>query len=300
MLGLSKTLIAIPVYNGSQYIERTVSSCLSQTVNCAIWIFDNASTDTTLQVCGQLASQNDNIKIFASSSNIGRVGNWNRVLEEFMLSEYDYIKFLFPGDEIFPDCIRQCEEVLEGNLNIGALAFPYYFIDEKGESSLSVHKTNGYVPPKEITEINLSKGMLLGAIVCNVYAKRAIGTNRFNPCHLSKAEFDIRVLENFGAYYLQVPLASFLLEAHNSFQSSMHPWAFFEFSYIEAREFYRISNTDYFSGEEKIKIENRIIYNSIRHQARFMSVSCCLRAIFFLFGSVLRRSLNFFLENIKK
>ena len=108
-----KTLICIPVFNGASYIEKSIKSCLSQTVKVEIWVFDNCSTDDTCEIVNQYLSKHKNIKLFVNEYNLGRVGNWNRCLDRFMDSHYEYIKFLFPGDEIFSGCIDKVEKIFD-------------------------------------------------------------------------------------------------------------------------------------------------------------------------------------------
>lgn len=275
----SKILIAIPIYNGELYLGKTLESCLKQTKTTEIWIFDNASTDSSLKIAQRFSENFSNIKIFKNNENIGRIGNWNKILDEFTRSSFEYIKFLFPGDIIFPSCISNSEKILDGDERIGALVFSYEFISLNGNVSLSSKEISGYLSAKEATLISLSEG-LLGAIVGNVYAKRAIGQHRFNPCHLSKAEFDIRILEKHGVFYLQEPLASFLVEAHNHFSSSLNPWGFFEFDYIKSKELHRISQTSSLSSDEISCIQTKIILRSVENQINFISFGAKIKLIF--------------------
>ena len=82
-----KTLIIIPVYNAERFIERTVKSCVNQTLKTEIFIVDNCSTDTTQQLVKSFAKENPRIKLIINDKNYGRVGNWNRCLDIFVKSK---------------------------------------------------------------------------------------------------------------------------------------------------------------------------------------------------------------------
>ena len=46
--------------------------------------------------------------------------------------------------------------------------------------------------------LKFTHGGLLGALLCCVYSKKAIGNHCFNEHHLVKSEFDIRISEKYG------------------------------------------------------------------------------------------------------
>lgn len=65
--------ILIPVFNGEQYIEKTVISCLSQTLsdNIEIIIIDDSSSDRSFEIIEQLATKHDNIIALRNINNSG-------------------------------------------------------------------------------------------------------------------------------------------------------------------------------------------------------------------------------------
>ena len=65
-----KTLICIPVYNGSKY-KKAIESCLKQTCKVEIWVFDNCSSDSTYKIVNPYALKNKNIKLFRNKKNLG-------------------------------------------------------------------------------------------------------------------------------------------------------------------------------------------------------------------------------------
>ena len=122
-----KTLIAIPCYNCSEYISRSLDSCVVQSTKCDVVIFDNCSNDGTVKVIKKYLTLYKNIKLIINKKNIGREENINNCLKYFEKKKYKYIKFIFSGDEIFPDCIKKSEETFNKDSKIAAVVFPYEF-----------------------------------------------------------------------------------------------------------------------------------------------------------------------------
>ena len=295
-----KTLICIPVFNGANYIKRSIDSCLNQTLKVDIWVFDNRSTDSTCEIVNQYIAKYDNIKLFINENNLGRTGNWNRCLDKFMNSDFKYIKFLFPGDEIFSNCINKIEKIFDEDKNIGAVYFPYKFIFNNGKNSIyRPYDRDKIFNSKEITKIQLSEGSKLGAIVCNVYSRFAIANHRFKLDHVSKVEFDLRVLEKHSLYYVNECLASFLKEAHNTFDSADSPWVNFEFAYILAKEHERIKKTKIFSDRQNLEIKNKYILKAINDQFKYLNRKSKFILLFFIFNNIMLNRLRSFIIKLK-
>lgn len=66
-----KYSVVIPVHNGGRTIERAIKSALSQTLSPQyIIVFDNASTDDTVQVALRLARKNPKIRVIQNSTKL--------------------------------------------------------------------------------------------------------------------------------------------------------------------------------------------------------------------------------------
>jgi glycosyltransferase involved in cell wall biosynthesis len=287
------TLICIPVFNKAKYIQRSIDSCLKQTIKVEIWIFDNCSSDNSYNIANSYLLKYKNIKLFKNEKNIGRTGNWNRCLDEFMKSSFKYIKFIFPGDEIYPDCIEKVEKVFSKYKNLGAVYFPYKFIATNGKSSiLKDYDKDKFFNSREITKIQLSEGSKLGAIVCNVYSRYAIKNHRFNLNLISKGDFDIKVLEYKSLYYINECLAIFLKEAHSTFDSVINPFGYFEFSYSTTKELERIKKKKRFTKKEIFEIEQRQIIKSVKDQLSFISIFTSLKIIIAILTNIIKKINN--------
>ena len=87
--------IGLPVYNGERYLPRALDCLLAQDYdNFEILISDNASTDSTRQICEEYAARDERIKLSCNATNIGIIANFESVLEKangsyFMWAAHD-------------------------------------------------------------------------------------------------------------------------------------------------------------------------------------------------------------------
>ena len=59
-----KVSIIVPVYNAEKYLERCVSSLTKQTLkDIEIILVDDSSTDSSLEICKQMAEKDSRIKV---------------------------------------------------------------------------------------------------------------------------------------------------------------------------------------------------------------------------------------------
>lgn len=99
--------VAVIAYNSEKYILETLDSVKEQTYdNIELVISDDCSTDNTVKICRQWASQNaqrfSNIQIIQSPVNTGQSGNYNRA---FDACTGVWIKEIDGDDKLLPNCI---------------------------------------------------------------------------------------------------------------------------------------------------------------------------------------------------
>ena len=215
----SKILIAIPAYNCIEAIDLTIESCLRQSVLANVLIIDNLSNDGTYEYIVDNYGNNLLIEIRRNSENLGRVGNWNALLSVFKNSNYDFIKFLFTGDELEPNCIEELEKVIAEHPSIAAVASDYYF-SLNGIETITRENIGGYLDAEQVNLANLINGGFLGSIISNAYSKNAIGNFQFNEQYVGKTDFDFAVLQNRSAYYINLPLAKSNIKFRKTFFSA--------------------------------------------------------------------------------
>ena len=126
-----KISIGIPVYNGSDYVGLAIESILAQTYgDFELIICDNASTDTTEQVCRSYAEKDSRIVYFRQPENLGASANFTTAFE---MARGKYFRWHGHDDMIAPRFLEQLVRVLEDDPNC-ALVYPRtVMINENGE-----------------------------------------------------------------------------------------------------------------------------------------------------------------------
>jgi glycosyltransferase involved in cell wall biosynthesis len=220
---MTNILIAIPVLNGEHDVKKSILSALNQSLKARILIIDNNSSDNTANIVKPFVD-NYGVVYHRNSTTLGRTDNWNNVLDIFSKYEESHIKFLFSGDELLPNCIEECEAVISNYKDIAVIAFQYEFCKEGFPKLISKKNLSGYLSPAQVAKLNYIEGGFLGAIVCNVYGKIAIGNRRFNPYFVGKNDFDFGVLSGKDAYYIPKTLARANIGSRRTFQSALDYW----------------------------------------------------------------------------
>lgn len=108
--------IGLPVFNGEKYLRQALDSLLSQTYNdFELIISDNASTDSTPQICKDYAAIDHRVIYNRSEINLGGPANYNRV---FRLSSAEYFKWAAHDDFHAPTYLQKCMAVLDNDSSI--------------------------------------------------------------------------------------------------------------------------------------------------------------------------------------
>jgi glycosyltransferase involved in cell wall biosynthesis len=128
---IPKVSIGLPVYNGEKYLHSALASILQQDYgDFELIISDNASTDTTQEICQEYAAKDSRIRYYRNETNTGASKNYNRV---FNLSRGQYFKWASHDDEVYPTLLRRCVEIFESSASDTVLVFSKAeIIDEAG------------------------------------------------------------------------------------------------------------------------------------------------------------------------
>ena len=105
--------VIVPVYNTAPYLERCVNSILAQTyAHIEIILINDGSTDNSMEIIENLATNNKNIKYFNLENNYGLSYARNIGIES---SEGDYIGFVDSDDWIeitmYENYSMQCRNI---------------------------------------------------------------------------------------------------------------------------------------------------------------------------------------------
>ena len=111
-----KLSIGLPVYNGELFIERAIESILAQTfTDFELIISDNASTDSTQEICQNFSKKDDRIRIFKQEKNIGVHRNFYFLLSQ---AKGKYFAWTAVDDYLDKDFMEKNLKVLESHNSI--------------------------------------------------------------------------------------------------------------------------------------------------------------------------------------
>ncbi|PWB73286.1 hypothetical protein C3F09_05390 [candidate division GN15 bacterium] len=113
--------IGMPVYNGERHVRSAVESLLGQTFgDFELLISDNASTDSTPDICRQLAAADRRVRYEQNQTNLGLIANYNRV---FRLTRGRYFKWASSNDICDRHMVEECLAEMESHTDI-VLCYP--------------------------------------------------------------------------------------------------------------------------------------------------------------------------------
>ena len=123
MMG-EKISVIVPVYNVEAYLERCVESILHQTyTNFELILINDGSTDSSGQICVQLAHQYENIKVY----HIENTGVSNARNIGIQLATGVWITFVDSDDFVTKDYLATLASAVEGG-NVGFVIAPLHHI----------------------------------------------------------------------------------------------------------------------------------------------------------------------------
>jgi glycosyltransferase involved in cell wall biosynthesis len=104
---------AIPVYNEEGSIRRCLDSILAQDfADFEVVVCDNASTDHSREIVGEYAARDRRVRLFPNETNIGLIGNFNRV---FQLSRGEFFRWVGADDWLEPEYASRCVAALQAD-----------------------------------------------------------------------------------------------------------------------------------------------------------------------------------------
>lgn len=132
-----KLSIGFPVYNGEKYLRSALDSILQQDyTDFEIIISDNASKDSTGEICKRYAETDNRIRYQRLEVNQGAARNYAIVFEQ---ARGEYFKWAAHDDVCLPGFLRRCVEVLDQAPPSVVLVAPRTeVIDENGNRMTTV------------------------------------------------------------------------------------------------------------------------------------------------------------------
>ena len=122
--------IGLPVYNGQNYLAPALESLLGQTFSdFRLIISDNASTDSTEEICRGFAARDARIAYHRSPENRGLAWNFNRVVA---LADSELFKWAAHDDLYAPRFLERCIAGLRAEPRAILCYTTAQLIDERG------------------------------------------------------------------------------------------------------------------------------------------------------------------------
>jgi glycosyltransferase involved in cell wall biosynthesis len=139
---MAHVTVAIPVYNGEDYISEALQSILAQTRKVdQIIICDNHSTDNTVKVAENFLAQfkEVNTQIIINEKNIGGFRNFNKCME---LCTTDYLLLLGADDRLKPYTIEKQLKMFKDYPDLALIGGRTDHINEDGKIIKKAKKVN--------------------------------------------------------------------------------------------------------------------------------------------------------------
>ena len=134
MMG-EKISVIVPVYNVEAYLERCVESILQQTyAHFELILINDGSTDSSGQICENLASRHENIKVY----HLENAGVSNARNTGIKLATGAWVTFIDSDDFVTQDYLATLASAVEG-LNVGFVIAPLHHIKNGIVTDLPPH-----------------------------------------------------------------------------------------------------------------------------------------------------------------
>ncbi|MCY0975840.1 glycosyltransferase [Chryseobacterium wangxinyae] len=131
-----KITVVMSVFNAEDYLKDAVESILNQSYsNFKFIIFEDASTDNSLQILEDFEEKDQRIKLIKNTENQGSKGfiiNLNRGLE---MADTEFIARMDADDISAPDRFEKQLDYLEKNKNIFMVGSDLQLIDREGNNT---------------------------------------------------------------------------------------------------------------------------------------------------------------------
>ncbi|MFN0157347.1 MAG: glycosyltransferase family 2 protein [Bacteroidota bacterium] len=155
---MPRVSLGLPVYNGERYLRFALDSILAQTfTDFELIICDNASTDTTVEICNAYSAKDPRIAVHRNPENLGAAKNYNKVFE---LSRGEYFKWASHDDTIAPTYLERCVGALDTNLSF-SLCYPTTVVIDANGRALDTDPNdnitaNGNTPNERLKDFLVS------------------------------------------------------------------------------------------------------------------------------------------------
>ena len=146
--------IGMPVFNGERYLKESIQTLLDQTYeDFELLISDNASTDSTQEICRDFANIDERIRYIRNPTNLGAVANFNRVIEA---ARGEFFKLASHDDRHAPEFLQRCIVALDQDQEAVLCHSKTIEIDQFGQTikeDKHIYKTDSPYPHVRIADL---------------------------------------------------------------------------------------------------------------------------------------------------
>lgn len=143
-----KVSIAMPVYNGEEFIAQAIDAHLAQTYgDFELVVCDNASEDNTQDICQAYVKQDPRVRYVRNQVNRGANANFNI---GFAQTAAPYMRWAAADDLITPGYLAATVDVLDTRPDVVLAHSQSEVIDRFGEPMLALR--NGFLDPDGFVE----------------------------------------------------------------------------------------------------------------------------------------------------
>ncbi|NJM71923.1 MAG: glycosyltransferase [Scytonema sp. RU_4_4] len=127
---LPKVSVVMSVYNGDQYLQESIESILNQTFTDFEFIMiDDGSIDNSWEILTEYAKQDQRVKLFKNTENIGLTKSLNKGLK---LAQGEYVARQDADDVSLPERFEKQVEFLEQAPEVVLVSCNIDLIDQEG------------------------------------------------------------------------------------------------------------------------------------------------------------------------
>lgn len=222
---MPKVSIITPFYNAVNTMAETADSVFSQTFTDWEWIlYNDYSTDGSLEIATQLALKDSRIKVFSNSTK--QRGPSHARNQAVANSGGELLAFLDADDVWLPDYLQRRLQDLDENHEAAFVYGPsvYFYKDRAHLQNTGISKTY-YFPPAALIENFISHPA--GTPCPSTALVRRAAFNKVNgfKIALMRGEdiaFFIELNTIYGAYYRETPLVRYRRHADSATSRANH------------------------------------------------------------------------------
>lgn len=204
--------IAIPLYNGEEFLNRTLSAITSQICNKEVEVVlcDDMSKDSTLEIAKKYADKFDFIHLYENEKNLGMDGNFENVAN---LATGKFIWFSGQDDTFLDGAITKVLEIIKSNneVNFIHMNFSQHTHNFKNvitEKMLDLEEDKLFLSPNEyINFVGLGRlpSFLPAFIMKKDYWDKVQNKQRFYKSNFVQLGVFLEVLNELKIYVVAKP-----------------------------------------------------------------------------------------------